>query len=871
MKMRTLKCATGLFCLNVSKSQREYVMPCLVYLLFFFPVFVHAQTPVSLSASEIYIELQKLKVTASVLYIAAHPDDENTRLLTYLSKERKYRTAYLSLTRGDGGQNLIGEEQGIELGMIRTQELLAARRKDGAEQYFTRAFDFGYSKTTDETLRIWKKDRVLADMVWIIRTFRPDVIITRFPPDSRAGHGHHSASAVLAQEAFNAAADSTRFPEQFQRGVRPWQAKRILWNTYNFSSAQTIRENQLKIDVGLYNPMLGKSYGEIASESRSQHKRQGFGVPRQRGQQYEYFEFVAGDTLYKDIADGVPGDWSRVQGGDTIEAFIGRILNTFSLSSPSQSVPLLIQLHQMIEALPESHLRSRKLKEVQLLIESCSGLWMEAFSDREYVTKGDSLRLQVAMINRTGVPITVERVYLDTTTNSFLTGGVAKIQSSLIPSNETIDTLIQSQLLQNTLFQFPITIHEVNRDVTNPYWLSFYNETDEVVQDNSVFSGAAENDPVYRMVFRVTILGRSFEFRKPVLYKYNDPVKGELYQPLVVYPPVAVRPDQSLLVFNKQQTKQLRLHLNLHSQRSVNLKGSWMSHNEWRLTPDLPSIQMEQGVEKDWVVSVQKLPGNLTQTISVKPRLHSLSETIAPLNVRRIAYDHIPAITYFPEAQVKTVYVSVKTAGTKIGYLPGAGDQIPTCLRQIGYEVTLLDEHQITFEKLRTFDAIVTGIRAYNIHDWLKGAFEPLMQYVNNGGVLLVQYNTSNQIGPLKARIAPFPFTISRNRVTNEQSNVKLIDPRNPIWHYPNTITADDFNGWVQERTVYEADSFDAAYTPLLEMHDPGEKERNGSLLMVSWGKGRVIYCALSLFRQLPAGVPGAYRIMANLLAHPKH
>ena len=871
MKMRTLKCATGLFCLNGCKSQRAYVTPCLIYLLFFFPFFVHAQTPVSLSASEIYIELQKLKVTTAVLYIAAHPDDENTRLLTYLSKERKFRTAYLSLTRGDGGQNLIGDEQGIELGMIRTQELLAARRKDGAEQFFTRAFDFGYSKTTDETLRIWKKDRVLADMVWVIRTFRPDVMITRFPPDSRAGHGHHSASAVLAQEAFNAAADSTRYPEQFQRGVRPWQAKRILWNTYNFSSAQTIRENQLKIDVGLYNPMLGKSYGEIASESRSQHKSQGFGVPRQRGQQYEYFEFVAGDTLYKDIADGVPNDWSRVQGGDTIEAFIGRILNTFSLSSPSQSVPLLIQLHQMIEALPESHLRSRKLKEVQLLIESCSGLWMEAFSDREYVTKGDSLRLQVAMINRTGVPITVDRVYLDTTTVSFLSGGGPQTQRSPIRSVETIDTLFQSQLLQNALYQFPITIHEVNREVANPYWLPFYNDTNEEVQDYPVFPGAAENDPAYRMVFCVTILGRRFEFRKPVLYKYNDPVKGELYQPLVIYPSVAVRPDQSLLVFNNQQSKQLRLHLNLHTQRPLNVKGSWMPQNGWKLTPDLPSIQLEQGVEKDWVVSVQKLPGKLTQTITVKPQIHSLSEAIAPLNVRRIAYDHIPVITYFPEAQIKTVYVSVKTAGRKIGYLTGAGDQIPSCLRQIGYAVTLLDEHQITFEKLRTFDAIVTGIRAYNIHDWLKGAFDPLMQYVKNGGVLLVQYNTSNQIGPLKARIAPFPFTISRNRVTNEQSDVKLIDPQNPIWHYPNTITPSDFNGWVQERTVYEADSFDSVFTPLLEMHDPGEKERNGSLLMASWGKGRIIYCALSLFRQLPAGVPGAYRIMANLLAPPKY
>ncbi len=294
----------------------------------------HAQTPKTFTSSEILLQLKKLNVLGSVLYIAAHPDDENTRLLAYLANEKMYRTGYLSLTRGDGGQNLIGDEQGIDLGLIRTQELLAARRIDGAEQFFSRAYDFGFCKSPEEALATWGHDKILSDAVWVIRQFKPDVIIARFPEDSRAGHGHHAASGILAREAFDAAADPTKFPEQLKEGVTVWQAKRMLWNTFNFGGNSTQNESQFKVDVGMYNPLLGKSYGEMAALSRSQHKSQGFGVPAQRGTMIEYFETIKGEKPVNDLFDGVDVSWNRVN-QKNIEDSIAGIISKYHLQNPA--------------------------------------------------------------------------------------------------------------------------------------------------------------------------------------------------------------------------------------------------------------------------------------------------------------------------------------------------------------------------------------------------------------------------------------------------------------------------------------------------------------------------------------------------------
>jgi LmbE family N-acetylglucosaminyl deacetylase len=838
---------------------------------------VFSQTPPSLSSSEILLGLKKLKVTGSVLYVAAHPDDENTRLLAYMSKERLYRTGYLSMTRGDGGQNLIGDEQGIELGLIRTQELLAARRIDGAEQFFTRAYDFGFSKTTDEALRIWNKEKILSDVVWVIRKFQPDVIITRFPPDNRAGHGHHSASAVLAQEAFIAAADPKRFPEQFIYGVKPWKAKRIFWNTFNFGGNNTTSENQMKLDVGVLNPLLGKGYGEIASESRSQHKSQGFGVPRQRGQSFEYFTHVNGDSAKADVMEGVVTDWTRFEGGAAINAMIDQLVNEYSVMNPSASVKGLVQLYKAIEKINDGDWKIKKLQEVKSLIEACSGLFMEAITNQEFVVMGDSLRVNFSMINRSNVPVTVKRIRLDSSyilqipdsTKAKYKFYEEAFKKEMLEQPYFVDTSLNKSLVLNQTTSFIRKI-EVKRKETEPYWISKPMNGGSFTVDDQELIGMAENEPVYTVQFELEIDGVDFVVHKPVVYKHTDPVKGELHEKLVVYPPAIIKANNSLLIFKDTATKKAVFSFSPQATLPGNASVSINTSNDWKLKTDFGKFQLTKGNDYELAVPVSPkkfVSGNYSY---VQPSYTSKVSSLNRQRVRKIEYDHIPVITYFPDALTKVVMVDVKTVGKKIGYINGAGDFIPYSLQQLGYEVDFLKEEDLTFENLKQYDAIVTGVRAYNVHPWLSNAYDPLMNYVKGGGVLIVQYNTSNQIGPVRSKISPCPFVISRNRVTEEDTKVTFLQPNHPVLNYPNLITEKDFEGWVQERSVYEADAIDSNYISILGMNDAGEPQRKGSLIVADYGKGRFVYSAVAFFRQLPAGVPGAYRLFANLLAKPQ-
>ena len=820
-----------------------------IFLLFSFALNVAAQIPASLNAAEIRQGIEKLGVTASVLYIAAHPDDENTRLLGYLAKERQYRTGYLSITRGDGGQNLIGDEQGVELGMIRTQELMAARRADGAEQFFTRAYDFGFSKSTEEALRIWDQEKILSDVVWVIRKFQPDVIITRFPPDSRAGHGHHSASAVLAQLAFEAAADPARFPEQFNYGVQPWKAKRLLWNTFNFGSTNTTASDQFKLDVGVFNPLVGKSYGEIASESRSQHKSQGFGVPRQRGQSFEYFTHVAGEPFQNDILDGVETNWKRVN-AEGINKMIDALLQKYKMTDPSTSVPQLIALYKAIEKVNDGDWKRKKMEELQQLIEAASGLWLEATTAQSFVVNQDSLQINFSAIARTQLPVKLLRIQLDT-----------------IPVSN-IDTVINTLLSTNLALNFNRRI-KVFRKVSDPYWLEKPMLTGSFQVTDQRQIGKAWNDPVYTAVFTVEIFGSTFSFTKPVFHKYTDPVKGELYQPLVVYPPVSIKPNQSVMIFTDAAQKNLNLQFTGHSKQPNNGAVNITTKESWTVKQNAFDLQLQYNelLSK----AVQVLPvGTQQETGSfLQPIITAADGGKYTQRIRKIEYDHIPVISYFPDAVSKLVYVDVKTSGKRIGYINGAGDFVPYCLQQMGYRVDILKQEDLTSDNLRQYDAVVTGIRAYNVNEWLSESYDVLMNYVKEGGVMLVQYNTSSQIGPVKAKISPIPFNISRNRVTEEDAAVQFLDAQHPLLNFPNKISTEDFKGWVQERSVYEAEAMGQGFVSLLSMHDAGEPDRKGSLIAADYGKGRFIYTGLSFFRQLPAGVPGAYRIMANLLAKP--
>ncbi|HXB45328.1 MAG TPA: PIG-L family deacetylase, partial [Puia sp.] len=489
--------------------------------------FLPAQTPASYTSAEIFLRLKKLNVLGSVLYIAAHPDDENSRLIAYMAKNRLYRTGYLSITRGDGGQNLIGDEQGIELGLIRTQEMLAARRIDGAEQFFTRAFDFGYTKTTEEALRTWDKEKTLSDVVWVIRKFQPDVIITRFPEDVRAGHGHHSASSVLAHEAFLAAADPNRFPEQLKYGVEPWKATRLLWNTFNFGNVNTTSDDQLKLDVGVYNPILGKSYGEIAAESRTQHKSQGAALTKTRGQTIEYFNPVLGSGPHNDLMDDVQTGWGRVAGAEKIQALTDQLIQEYSLSNPEKSVPGLVGLYKEIAKLKDGYWRRQKLKETELLIEACGGIWLEATVSNGYAVQGDSMRIIFSMISRLEQNAKLNAIKVD-----------------------GFDTLYAQHLDYNKNFSFSKTILvSAKKPITNPYWLEQEMSPGSYNVSDQALIGEAQSKPAYEAEFQLTIEGQDFAFTKPVQYRFTDPVRGDSYEPLTVLPPVTARMDPELVLF----------------------------------------------------------------------------------------------------------------------------------------------------------------------------------------------------------------------------------------------------------------------------------------------------------------------------------
>ena len=822
-----------------------------LFILFISIVFYsNAQSPETYTSSEIFQQIKKLDVLGSVLYIGAHPDDENNALLPYFAKEKLYRTAYLSLTRGDGGQNLIGDEQGVELGLIRTQELLAARRIDGAEQYFTRAYEFGFSKSAEESLRIWDKEKILSDVVWVIRKFQPDIIIKRFPPDKRAGHGHHAASAILADEAFTAAADPTKFPEQFKYGVKPWQAKRILWNTYNFGGNNTTSEDQLKIDIGGYNALIGKSYGELGGEARTMHKSQGEGRPQRRGQSFEYFLNTGGEAPTHDLMDGIITDWKRISGGEAIQTMINSIISNYNEAEPQLSVPAFVKLYEAIKALPEGNWRNKKLDEVQKLIIECSALFVEATSSQSQVVQGDFLKINFVLNKRTDVNASLKNI-----------------------SIENFDSTISISLTTNQNVEINKTLAVAqDKKISQPYWLEYPLKGGTFEVRDQMMIGKAQNDPSFEVSFLVTIDGEDFTVKRPVQYRFTDPVKGDMYEPIPVLPKVELK-------FNKEN------YISINNQpvtTTLNVKSN--------IDDVSANYTIEENVSKDWnkkEKSIQQdvLPvheKNIVTTFTPQSKIENTKEEIDAIAkkgneifdgyTKTISYDHIPTITYFPKAQANLVKLDIKIIGKKIGYIVGAGDKVPQALEDMGYEVTLLSEADLNEENLKQFDAIITGVRAYNLYQYLSDKNDVLIHYVENGGNLIVQYLKSNQVGQNKVKAGPYPFLIdSRTRVTEEDAKVNFLLPDNPALNYPNKITEKDFAGWMQERSTYQAIQLDPHYETLLGMNDTGETQTNGSLAIAKYGKGNFVYASLVFFRELPAGVPGAYRLMANLIALPKN
>ncbi len=805
-----------------------------------------SQSPQTWTSAEVYLAIRKLNVLGSVLYVAAHPDDENTRLIAYLSKDKLYRTGYLSMTRGDGGQNLIGDEQGIDLGLIRTQELLSARRIDGGEQFFTRAFDFGYSKNPEETFTKWDKEKILSDVVWVVRKFQPDVIITRFPTSGEGGHGHHTASAILANEAFAAAADPTRFIEQLKY-VQPWQVKRILWNTFNFGNTNTQREDQYKLDVGGYNPLLGKSYGEIAAESRSQHKSQGFGVPAGRGEALEYFTATKGDQPNNELLEGIDISWRKIAGGEVIEKMVTALASSFDFLHPEKSVKGLVQLYKALEAMPANNWKSKKQEETLRLIEQCSGMWIDVFTNEQFAVQTDSIRFNFQFNNRLGVNATIKGFSVD---------GYDSLMNLPLTRNRNLNF--------NKTFFVPAT-----KPITQPYWLENKMEQGYFNVNDQTKIGIPDVQPGYIVNVKANIEGEDFNFSRAVKYRFTDPVRGELYWPLVVVPPLLITPSEDLkIVMNGNDT----------ANGSVSLKGLKkdftgkilaLSAIDMKPAPNVSfSSQRIRVNSKNQVLGFNYLSKNITTSKTILIAVTDTSgNNLIKSDRHEIKYDHIPPINYFHDAEVSLKVLNVKTYGKKIGYIVGAGDKVPEALEQMGYEVNRLNLKEISKNPLDKFDAIIVGVRAYNTLDWIGSYYDKLMKYVEQGGNLIVQYNTNNFISNVRSKIGPYDFTITRNRVTDENAPVTFLKPEHPVLNFPNKISQDDFEGWIQERSIYDAADTTGKFEKILAMNDPGEKPDDGSLLIAKYGRGYFTYTGLVFFRELPAGVPGAYRLLANLIA----
>lgn len=808
-----------------------------------------AQSP-AVSSAEILQKLKKLNTLGAVLYIAAHPDDENTRLLPYLTYERKYRTGYLSLTRGDGGQNLIGKEQGPPLGLIRTQELLAARNIDGAEQFFTRANDFGFSKNPEETFDFWNKDSILSDVVWVIRAFKPDVIITRFPTTGEGGHGHHTASAILAVEAFSAAADPKRFPEQLKY-VTVWQAERIFWNTFKFGSMNTTSEDQLKINIGGYNPLLGKSYGELASENRSMHKSQGFGTAKTRGDNIEYFKQLGGVPVTKDIFENISISWNRFANTKTLSNSIEKIIATFDSQHPENISAELATVYKQIKAIipsnkTEERWKLEKLTEVENILLDCSGIWIEAYANDYIAIPGNDIQTSVQLINRSTNPIILKKItYVD----------IDSTVSLLLKSNEYYTFSHTAKLSKETPY-------------SNPYWLNASHSSGLYTVSDQLLIGKAQNEAAENIYVELEINGIPIRIQRPIVYKYTDPVKGEIYRPLEVLPKITVNATEQVYAFTDNNSKSIQFSVKANE---ANVSGTieFTVPKGWKVSCAQPSFQLKEKGEEIIItamVEATSMPTNGKISAAVKVGSETFNQSIT-----RIEYDHIPYQFILKTADANLVFIPIKTTGKNIGYIPGAGDDVAACLKQIGYTVTILTDELLDKGNLKQFHAIITGIRAYNTNDRLQVYYPTLMKYVEQGGNLIVQYNTNNRIGPLLAKIGPYSFAISRDRVTDELAEVKILQPKHSILTYPNKIDSTDFNGWIQERGVYFATELDSNYQTVFSMNDKNEKPSEGSLIVAKYGKGNFVYTGLVFFRELPAGVPGAYRLFVNILSIPQN
>ena len=829
----------------------RHILVCFIGTVLLFNVYF-AQKPDQPSSSEIYHSLQKLNFLGTALYVAAHPDDENTRLISYLSNGKHARTGYLSLTRGDGGQNLIGPELRELLGVLRTEELLAARRVDGGEQFFSRANDFGYSKNPDETLEIWNKKAVLGDVVWAIRNFKPDVIIDRFDHRSPGTtHGHHTASAMLSVQAFDRAGDKSAYPDQLDL-VDTWQPKRLFFNTswWFYGSEEKFekadKSKLLVVDVGGYYPVLGTSNNEIAALASSQHRSQGFGRLSERGAQDEYLELLKGDLPQdkSDIFDGIDTSWSRIEGGEAIGAILYPVEKNFDFANPSEHLPQLLEAFKLLQNIQDEHWKKIKSAALKDLIADVTGLYLDASAESASTNPGGEVTVNIEAINRSDADIVLKSLRIS--------GSDASLNPNIPLKNNQKET-----------FELPLKVPQ-DTEYTSPYWLNEKGSLGMYKVVDQELIGKPETPRAFKAEFEVDLNGTTMTFEKPLVHHYAKPEKGELYQPFEVLPEVTARFSDKVLIFANGKSKQIPVTIRANAN---NVKGQvQLRHGEgWKVDPDAQAFDIAKKGDQKTVFFTLIPPVNENEG-HISPILKIDGKELTK-ELITIAYDHIPEQSVLLPAEAKTVRLDIRKEGEQIGYVVGAGDEVPESLRQIGYNVRTILPSSISSGSLAKYDAVVVGIRAYNVVDELKFKQHFLLDYVKNGGTLIVQYNTSGRWNDQFENIAPFPLTLSHDRVTDENSDVEIVASNSQIVNFPNKITASDFEGWVQERGLYFPNEWSKEFTPILSMHDEGEAAKKGSLLVAKYGKGNYIYTGISFFRQLPAGVPGAYKLFANMLS----
>lgn len=831
--------------------------------------------------------LKRLQTTASALHTGAHPDDEDSALLALLARGKGARTAYLSLNRGEGGQNRIGGELFEALGIIRTEELLQARRLDGAEQFFTRVVDFGFSKTLTESAKIWDERIVLADLVRAIRKYRPLVVISRFTGTPADGHGQHQLAGYLTIKAFRLASDPNQFPEQIQEGLLPWQPLKLYVSQGFFVDPRN--QPTLLLNAGEYSFLHGRSYYEIAIEGRSKHRSQEMGSLELRGPQtvgLRLVDSLVSTSSEKDIFDGIDTSItgiSKITGENRkefveklrlLEAIAKQALEKYNPFAPYQLTPILargIQICKEAEILTENPdakmlVKIKKEEFIQSLL-LANGIQIDALSDIETPIAEESFQIAVRIFIAKNSPLKFEKVEIKAPENW-------KIEPIEEPFRKSENLALDREKPFYVKF-FRASVPK-NEKPTQPYWL-------ELPRKGYIFDWSKTNypllpfsPPILKAEITVKINRVSFKVEKEVEYRFADPTEGEMRRHLQVIPRLhlQITPDLLIVPTSSKANYILKVRVVNNSDDTVQGTLRLKASEEFTITPKEIRFSL-RGKQQDFFnFSLQsKAKAGSYQVIA-----EALTEYgVFDQTMFKVSYPYIQTHRYYKTAQTNVKVFDLKIIPVRVGYIMGSGDDVPEAIRRMGLEVELLDGETLSTEDLSKYDVIVVGIRASETRPDFQANNDRLLNYIRNGGVLIVQYQqqdyTRKNLTPFPAKIEPVIRNgqrFSNLRVTDENAPVRILVPDHPIFNYPNKITDEDWKDWVQERNLYCFTEFDSRYIPLLESHDEGEPENFGGMLYAEIGKGKYIYTAYTWFRQLPAGVPGAYRIFANMLSLPK-